>query len=180
MKGTAEKWESIVDYINNIDASQLRMIPELPKIQLKRKKTIYTVPDIRLLHPFGWMMLEYIVEKCVSFKSVISGNEETVSYSFPDDIDNETIEIVNDIVMGFSINAEYKDGSFTGAALICGFGVETDANGKKIVTYHVDKRIADFLRAKVKTSNASTINLITVCMDFADERYKEMRKWMKQ
>lgn len=154
---------------------KIHQIPTLPKIKLKRKKATYTVPDLRLLHPYGQKMIENVFKDIIYGNTTVSGNEEIVQYAIPIDIDDKTLEIINDIVVGLSCEAEYKDGAYDCNSLIYAFSVKKhDDNGGRIVTYHVCKEFAGFIRLKA-LENDFKIDMITTFMDFADERYKEMQ-----
>lgn len=154
---------------------KIRYQPELPKIKIKRGKATYTITDLRLLHPLGKEALISI------FNGIISCEEYELSFVVPVDVDDETLEIVNDIVMGFSCDVKRRYSSFEGFRLVSGCTTETNkTTGGRIVTYSVTPDFANFIRSYHQDNGNGTINLLTVVMDFADEQRLKFEEEIKK
>ena len=120
-------------FVPLIDSKGLRVSlkPELPKVEYKIGKDTYTVTALKYLNASAVNLFFQLLIEAVELKAF-----DGVTYSVPDDMDIEELEVMLDIVS--SIQYEWKRrriGSATGLILVGGYALNYD-NGKiKSVTF---------------------------------------------
>ena len=156
------------------DGGKIYMRPDLPKIEVKRGKTKYTITDLRLLHPIGVETLKQIV--------TIVANEPTdeVRFLIPIEQDDETIDIVADIVTGFSVDAKRRGGKYSGGRIVSGTTVEHCENGGRTITFHVVKEFAEDVYEAAQNNNSKSLDFYGLVMDYTDKQFDEMMEWIRE
>ena len=128
--------------------------PELPKYEFKANKVKYTVSDLRLLHPKG-------VEAFESILKIVANTPDCKEVSFDvSDLDEDTINIVTDILMGITYAAAKggKNGfEINGTFLITGVAREGNIMTCQLVKEHA---WAIFKYAHEKVRNNEPINFL--------------------
>ena len=156
------------------EGTKIHMMPKLPTIELKRGKAKYDISDVRLLHPAGVQTLLEII-------NIVAETQDTrISFAVPLDVDEETIDVVADIVMGYSVNAHYRDGDYESGCIVTGCDRAEHENGGRGITFHVVKDFAEFIHARAEKREGQTLNLVELMMDYADEQYENMKKWLEE
>lgn len=145
--------------------------PELPKYEFKANKVNYTVSDLRLLHPSGIKAFESILK-------VVANTPDCKEVSFDvSDMDEDTINIVTDILLGITYHAAKggKNGFEMGGNFLI-IGARREEN---IMTYQLAKSHAwaIFKYAHEKARNDEPINFLDLVCAVSEsglELFKEV------
>jgi hypothetical protein len=83
------------------EGSKFYRIPELPKIKFKANKVQYSITDVRLLN-------ENAVCTFLNILNTVANEPDTeeVTFKIEDDTNEDTVEIITDILMGISYTAK--------------------------------------------------------------------------
>lgn len=117
------------------DGAKLYRRPEVPMFSFKKDGVKYNVTDFRLLNPLGVRAFEICLNVMLN-----DPNASECRIECKGDLDDDTIEIVKDIVLGFQYKAE-KGGKNGFKLESCGgfAGVTTEIpeEGNKILAFHL-------------------------------------------
>lgn len=118
------------------EGSKFYRIPELPKIKFKANKVQYSITDVRLLN-------ENAVYTFLNIINTVANEPDTeeVTFKIEDDTNEDTVEIITDILMGISYTAK-KGGKhgFESSSSFLVTGVERhEAEDYKTITFKLIK-----------------------------------------
>lgn len=118
------------------EGSKFYRIPELPKIKFKANKVQYSITDVRLLN-------ENAVYTFLNILNTVANEPDTeeVTFKIEDDTNEDTVEIITDILMGISYTAK-KGGKhgFESSSRFLVTGVERhEAEDYKTITFKLIK-----------------------------------------
>ena len=117
------------------EGARLYKQPSLPVIAFKYNKVHYEITDLRLLHPLGVQAVELVINQMMNHE-----NLEEVSVYVLKDISEDEIQIIIDIVMGYSWKAK-KGGKhgFEAAGVLLSTGSTWNENedGTKTIKFQV-------------------------------------------
>lgn len=141
------------------------MRPEMPSVEFKRKGVKYSMTDLRLLHPLGVEAFELCLNTMLN-------NPEIRECSIQcNDLDDNTIKIITDIVMGFQCTAKKggKHGFFTGATPIYKTVCEKSENGNPIkMAFHITDSFARCVYKYRQSCKDTPINLCDIVASVCD------------
>jgi hypothetical protein len=140
--------------------------PELPKYEFKANKVKYTVSDLRLLHPSGVGAFESILK-------VVANTPDCKEISFDVSyLDEDTINIVTDILMGITYTAKKggKNG-FEQSGIFLITGVEREEN---IMTCHFIREHAKAIYMYAHENQKKQINIQDLVILLAEDSRRRL------
>lgn len=144
--------------------------PELPKFEFRANKVKYTFTDLRLLNPAGISAFEAILQTVAN-----TPNCEEVSFNIKG-LDEDTINITTDIVLGISYTA--KKGGKNGFKFDGPFLVFEASRDEDMITYHLIKDNAAIIYEYAQTNPKPT--LLELVIAVADEGCSVSLQWLKK
>lgn len=151
--------------------SSLYMAPTLPTITYKKNGVEYTMTDLRYLNEAGVQAFRDCVEHAANDKTI-----KEVIFLIPDGMEKEKVEIVCDILLGFSIEAKKKGRKgwhYQGRFLVYGLRREKDKDGDRLIAELVPEAveaIASIAREKGKVDITDAIER------YIDEMRQDLEK----
>ena len=114
------------------EGAKMYQKPDMPTFKFKRDGVTYTLTDPRLLNPAGIEMLNYCL--CAM---VLDPDAKECRILAQAAVDNDTVLIAEDIVMGFRYKAEKKgkNGWSINSGIVEGFRTEYKKNGDRILVF---------------------------------------------
>ena len=150
--------------------AQLYMHPELPMVEFMKGKVKYTVTDIRLLNQVGINVLDTII-------SYIADDPDDTEITFrTDGVEENSIDVVRDIVMGIRYKIEKKgrngfsgDGNFLVSAMI---------RGENEITFRCIKENAVMIHNYIENcqKKGESVNYYAMIAEVADKSLADMRE----
>ena len=154
------------------EGAKLYKRPALPEIELKKGNVRITVSDVRLLHPSGVAALEETINQMANIQDL-----EEVRFDIPDDMDDDTLNIIIDIVSGYSFSAKYRNGDFEGGCLVTGSEVMRTSEGGGKLTFHAFREFARFVYQYAQDHR--NVDLISIIFLFVERHRAEINAWMR-
>ena len=147
--------------------------PELPKIELKKGRTTYKITDLRCLN-------ELAVDTLMDVLRVVCGtpNCEEVSYDVTN-VEEDKVNLIADILS--SVEWQYKKRGLNamGLFLVTGSKGTTTKDGKKIITFLLEKENAEaiynYAQAHKEQKNG-VFNFVDLVFAVIDESEKRMKR----
>jgi hypothetical protein len=148
----------------------LTMMPELPMREYKSDGIKCKVTDLRLLHPTGVEAVKIIFNTMMNEPDV-----EEVNIGLPDSMDEDTIEIMSDIVMGVRWRASKggKHGFEMGGCIVYSRSTIETVDGKRSVSFRVDRADSAALYDFTHSSTKESISLFEAINAIINARRKE-------
>ena len=144
--------------------------PDIPTITFKRGMVKHSMTDFRLLHPLA--KEAFVV--CVN--EMLGGEISECCIRFAETVNEDTINIVADILMGFKFTADKggKNGYMTSICAVVGFRADVNEDGSTEVTFHLDRHFAKWASVYGSEHGHEKIALVDLCLYIADKFHNEM------
>jgi hypothetical protein len=148
------------------EGSKLYMPSVLPTIEYKMHDVNYEIADLTLLHQGGKVAFYGILERAASDE-----NLGEVVFS-TEGVSEEDLEIITDIVMGFTYKAEKKGRNgwmMQGKYMVMGC-----ESGEDTITFKLDKGAVKSL-ARLAKEKEGKINIDEAIERYCEDKHKELR-----
>lgn len=106
--------------------------PDIPKVQFKKDKINYSMTDFRLLHPLGLEAFKICLGAMIGIQDATE-----CRIAIGTDMDDDTIDIIIDIVTGFEYEARKggRNGFYCCSSPVTGSEVEESEDGNKVLVF---------------------------------------------
>ena len=157
------------------EGSKFYRIPELPKIKFKANKVQYSITDVRLLN-------ENAVCTFLNILNTVANEPDTeeVTFKIEDDTNEDTVEIITDILMGISYTAK-KGGKhgFESSSSFLVTGVDRhEAEDYKTITF---KLIKDHAQAIYEYAQEhEQLNLYELVIAIEEKSREQIAAYVKE
>lgn len=138
------------------DGAKFYVRPEMPKIEFKRDGIKYKMSDFRLLHPLGVDAFKICLGAMLNNPDASGCRIECAEA-----LDEETMDVIKDIVMGFSFEAEKggKHGFMVGSCVVGGVHEEETENGNQVLVFHFSDNFGKYAYEYNQAHKGETIRL---------------------
>lgn len=134
--------------------SELYMSPKLPKIEFKKSGIKYAVTDLRLLNQVAIRVFETILDTVID-----TPNCREISFN-AENVDEDTIHIITDILMGMEYSA--KKGGKNGFSLHGNFLVTEVRKANDTITFLLAEEKANIIYEYAQ-KNLQEDKIISIC-----------------
>lgn len=155
------------------DGAEMYQRPELPTLEFELDGVIYTLPDLRLLHPVGIIAFNACLNEMINDPDARECRARVAA-----DTDDDTLLIAEDIVLGFRYGAKKKgkNGWEVNSGIILRVNVEHLSNGDRILTFEFERGFAQYAYEYAQINNiGGVINLPDLIMYAARRLHEEFQ-----
>ena len=140
----------------------IRMMPQLPELELEKEGMKYTMTDVRYLNQ---MAVECFL---MVLNNVIENDQlEEQEISFKNELTDDQYRVISDILMQIGVSAEDSDDDYVhGTVVVSGTRRQNNKIIVKLLKDHAEI-IRDLGQKKIK--NREEINYFLFMIEFADE-----------
>ena len=155
----------------------LKKIQALPKVEFEVGGNKYKMTDVRLLHPYG----VEVIKKCINTMLIEPDARECKFIAH--ELDDETIEIIKDIALGFGYDGKIKSkdkrtSRFIGSCIITGVITKDLENGNKELTFRFNYDFAKYA-CEYHQTHTGSVN-ITNLIDYVERgKNEEFMEYLK-
>lgn len=152
------------------EGAELYIASVLPTIEYKMNGVDYEIADLTLLHQGGKDAFLAILDRAANDENI-----EEVIFS-TEGVEDEDIEIITDIVMGFTYKAEKKGRNgwtMQGKYLVMGCERTDDT-----ITFKLDKGAVKSI-ARLAKEKEGKLSICEIIERFCEDKHKEFQKEME-